>query len=206
MVQALAKSETVSETASYSITDNQGGTATTGKVTAKIQGVNDKPSAVDFKGSFEEGSGSSSQTFDAMWSASDVDSDVTADNKNDKLTITLGSTATSHGTFALTADEHKISYTFDDDDSLDDLDTGSKTTETIKYTVTDQHGATTEKAHNVLLFPNSQCSQELCMFLDIACRVPELGEDKRQRLRRLPVWTPYRLGNCGTTIPSTGRP
>ena len=151
VVQALAKSETVSETASYSITDNQGGTATTGKVTAKIQGVNDKPSAVDFKGSFKEGSGSSSQTFDAMESASDVDSDVTASNKNDKLTITLGSTATSHGTFALTADEHKISYTFDDDDSLDDLDTGSKTTETIKYTVTDQHGATTEKTITITI-------------------------------------------------------
>ena len=151
VVQALAKSETVSETASYSITDNQGGTATTGKVTAKIQGVNDKPSAVDFKGSFKEGSGSSRQTFDAMESASDVDSDVTADNKNDKLTITLGSTATSHGTFALTADEHKISYTFDDDDSLDDLDTGSKTTETIKYKVTDQHGATTEKTITITI-------------------------------------------------------
>ena len=151
VVQALAKSETVSETASYSITDNQGGTATTGKVTAKIQGVNDKPSAVDFKGSFKEGSGSLSQTFDAMRSASDVDSDVTTSNKNDKLTITLGSTATSHGTFALTADEHKISYTFDDDDSLDDLDTGSDTTETIKYTVTDQHGATTEKAITVTI-------------------------------------------------------
>ena len=62
------------------------------------------------------------------------------------------------------------------------------------------------RPHNVLLFPNSQCWQELCMFLDIACRVPELGEDKRQRLRRLPVWTPYRLGNCGTTTPNTGRP
>ena len=63
----------------------------------------------------------------------------------------MGSTATSHGTFALTADEHKISYTFDDDDSLDDLDTGSKTTETIKYTVTDQHGATTEKTITITI-------------------------------------------------------
>ena len=150
--RALAKGQTAKDTASYTISDGQGATDT-GSITVKITGVNDAPSAKDLTESFDEGGGKTSYTFDVMGSATDIDSDVTVANKDDKLTITLvgDTTATSHGTFALTTDEHKISYTFADGDSLDNLDTGSKTTESIKYKVTDQHGATAEKTITVTI-------------------------------------------------------
>ena len=148
-VQSLAKGQTVSETANYTINDGQGGTNTGGKVTVTITGINDDPTAKDFTQTLGEGDGATTVTFDAMGQADDVDSDVT--DKNEQLTIALGTTASSHGTFALTTDEHKITYAFDDDDSLDDVDTWSTAKDSIKYTVTDQHGGSVEKSITITI-------------------------------------------------------
>lgn len=148
-VQSLANGQKVLETASYTIIDGQGGSNSDGKVTVTITGQNDNPTAEDFAKTLKEGDGATKVTFDAMDKADDVDSDVT--DKNEDLTIALGTTASSHGRFALTADGHKITYAFDDDDSLDDVDTGSTAKDSIKYTVTDQHGGSVEKSITITI-------------------------------------------------------
>ena len=146
-VQALAKSETVSETAAYTITDGQGGSATTGKVTAKITGVNDDPTAIDFKQALNEtndGSGATTVTFAAMDNADDVDAGTS-------LSIALGTQSASHGAFAMTASGNNITYAFRDDSSLDSLDTKQTAQETVTYTVSDENGGTVTKTITVTI-------------------------------------------------------
>ena len=65
-VQSLAEGQTVSETATYTINDGQGGTNTGGKVTVTITGINDDPTAQDFTETLGEGEGPTTVTFDAM--------------------------------------------------------------------------------------------------------------------------------------------
>ncbi len=145
-VQSLAKGQKVSETASYTIIDGQGGSNSDGKVTVTITGQNDNPTAEDFEETLNEGDGATTVTFDVMDKADDVDSDTTG------LRIELVTpVSSSHGSFAQTTNKHKITYAFRDDDSLDDVDTGSTATDSVKYTVSDEHGGSVEKSITITI-------------------------------------------------------
>ena len=150
--QSLAPGEYRSTGLSYTVSDGQGGTATTALL-MWVRGTNDPPEASD------------------DFSATDKDSVLTAsadalllndydiDNAADTLSITAVSSATANvgtatrgshgGQFTVNADG---SWRFDPDGDFDDLASSDTRTTSVTYTLSDNHDATDTATLFVLVY------------------------------------------------------
>jgi VCBS repeat-containing protein len=124
----LGVGETATETFSYTVAD-QHGKASTATVTVRITGVNDAPEAADDHARTTE---KKAVTINVL--ANDTDPDV-----NDQLQV-VGVDATGlQGSLAFIGNGQ---FAYDPNGRFDYLGKGQTATETFRYAVSDQHGAT----------------------------------------------------------------
>ncbi len=124
----LGVGETATETFSYTVAD-QHGKASTATVTVRITGINDAPEATDDHARTTE---KKAVTIDVL--ANDVDPDV-----NDELQVVGVDVTGLSGNLAFLGAGR---FAYDPNGQFDYLGKGQTATETFRYAVSDQHGAT----------------------------------------------------------------
>jgi len=144
VVQALAVGETLTEVFTYTNSDNHGGSTPT-TLTITIRGVNDIPVAANDTGSIAEDQAGSA-TGNVLTNDTDVDThdthSVTALSFNGSPATVGVPLTTAYGTMTLNANG-AWSYTVDNTKSVvQALAVGETLTETLIYTVADNHGGT----------------------------------------------------------------
>ncbi len=131
----LAVGESVIELIPYSISDQEGGTATS-FARIVVEGQNDRPTAVSDTGQISARA-ETPLTVDVVANDTDIDT-------NDLLRIGELNTDGTAGMASLSEDRQSIIY--DPAGAFDDLAGGATTTDTVIYTVSDGNGGTDEAA------------------------------------------------------------
>ncbi len=124
--QQLSQGETVTETFSYTVTDQHGATATS-TLTITITGTNDGPVANADTDTTGE---NAVLTVDVLANDTDIDNGAV-------LTVTAASAPSGQGTASIVGNQVR----FDPGTDFDDLAVGDSEEVVVSYTVTDEHGA-----------------------------------------------------------------
>ena len=141
----LAEGQSATETFSYNVTDDKGGSATA-TVTVTVTGVNDDPvAAADAVAVSEDGSASIA----ALGNDTDIDDgDVLQITQVDGAAVTVGTPVTlaSGAQVTLNADG---TFSYDPNGRFESLNTGESGADSFTYQVSDGHGGTATATVNV---------------------------------------------------------
>lgn len=133
-VQDLAEGQTVTDSFTYTTTDENGATDTA-EVTITITGTNDAPVANDDTGSVTEDS-DTIENGNVLSNDSDIDNGAVLD-----ATLS-GDGVGTYGSITIDPDGDYTYTLANDSDLVQQLDPGETVTDTFTYTTTDEHGAT----------------------------------------------------------------
>jgi VCBS repeat-containing protein len=134
----LSQGETATDTFSYTVSDGHGGTGT-GTVTVTIDGVNEPPVAYPVTAAT---GAYSNIAVNALASDTDV-------NRDDILTVTALNLAGTKGTATIDPVTGNIDYS--PNSAFDYLSVGETATDTLQYTVSDNHGASSNSTLTVTI-------------------------------------------------------
>ena len=188
-VQALGVGESLTETFTFSVTDNHGATASN-TLTVTINGTNDAPTVSAAATVIAEDTASVSGT---LPTPTDVD-------VHDVVSFTPQTNAPgSYGTLSVDADG-KYTYTLDNSlPAVQGLGVGESLTDTFTFTVTDNHGGTGSNTLTVTINGSNDAST-------VTAAATAIAEDTPTVSGTLPTPTDVDVHDVVSFVPQTNAP
>ncbi|MEJ6398959.1 Ig-like domain-containing protein, partial [Yoonia sp. 208BN28-4] len=138
--EELAPGESAETSVTYTVSDGNGGTATT-TLTIRVNGLNDGPVAVDDAGTTDEDADPADEILNVLGNDTDPEDDplTVAEVNGDPAGVGTPVAGDNGGLITINPDGSTF---FDPNGEFDDLDEGEEATTTVTYTVTDPSGET----------------------------------------------------------------